>query len=559
MIFQLAQHSGIIISLFVLYSVFLHKRCSVLSACKIAGGFLLGGIAIVAMRMEVLHSSGLSFDGRSVVLSLTGLFGGGITAGIAVVVAGTYCVFFEGAGVLAGIVTIVSAALAGLGLRWLSHGKPQSLNVCAFYILGIVVYSVMLLCQLATCDGITISREEWLSVMLVFPVATLLTGLLMRNEDHRLSAEKGLRQSEENFRRSIEESPLGMHIVTEKGETLYANPTFLGLYGFKTIEEFKETSSQKRYSPESFKEHQERKEKRKKGEYVDPEYDIEIMRTDGEKRHLHVYRKVINWNGTAQFHVICQDITERKRMILDLEDAKEKAEESDRLKSSFLANISHEVRTPLNVILGFTEMLTYQQEIRPETAKEYSSIIKRNADGLLQTIGNLVDISKLETGQVNLHKRNVHVQQMLESLYSRFQTRLGDHDKKQLKLVLKAPEDPVFIRIDQERLEQIFSNLLDNSIKFTNHGQVGFGVTDIGEDWISFFVSDTGIGIEESMRRAIFERFRQASESTTRAYCGTGVGLSIVKRLVELMEGEMSLDSEVGKGTTIQFRLRMKT
>ncbi|MEN6453833.1 MAG: ATP-binding protein [Prolixibacteraceae bacterium] len=556
MIFQLAQHSGIIISLFVLYSVFLHKRCSAFPMCKIAGGFLLGGIAITAMKMAVTHSSGISVDGRFVVLSLAGLFGGGIAAGIAVVVAGAYCVFLGGVNVLAGIVTIVSAALAGSGFRLMSHGRPQSLNVCSFYILGIVVYSITLLCQLVIRDGIVINREEWLSVMLVFPVATFLTGLLMCSEDQRLSAEKGLRQSEENFRRSIEESPFGMHIVSEKGETLYANPAFLGLYGFKTIEEFKETSSRKRYSPESFGEHQERKEKRKKGEYVDPEYDIEIVRMDGEKRHIHVYRKVINWNGTAQFHVICQDITERKRMILDLEAAKERAEESDRLKSSFLANISHEVRTPLNVILGFTEMLTHQREIRPETAEEYSGIIKRSADGLLQIIGNLVDISKLETGQLSLYKRSVHIQQMLEGLYSRFHTRLGDHDKRQLKLFLKVPEDPLFLRVDQERLEQIFSNLLDNSIKFTNRGQVGFGVADIREDWIDFFVSDTGIGIEESMRRTVFERFRQASESTTRAYYGTGVGLSIVNRLVVLMGGEISLDSEVGKGTTIQFRLR---
>jgi len=559
MLIELARHSGIIITLFVLYAVLLHQRCSVFPACKIAEGVLLGCITIAAMKMTVDGVSGLSFDGRFVVLSLAGLFGGWITAAIAVSLAGAYCLFSGGAGVLAGVITIIVSALAGLAFRLLSHGKPQSLPVCWFCILGIVVHLVMLLCQLTVSGGINVNREEWLAVMLVFPLSTLLAGLLLRNEANRLSAERGLRQSEENFRLSIEESPLGMHIVSENGETLYANQAFLTLYGIKTVEEFRETSSQRRYSPESYREHQERKEKRKKGEYVDPEYDIEIMRADGEKRHLHVYRKVINWDGLPQFHVICQDITERKRMILDLEAAKEKAVESDRLKSSFLANISHEVRTPLNVILGFTEMLTHQRDVKPETAEEYSLIIKRNADELLQTIGNLVDISKLEMRQVKLCEGRVHIQKMLERVYSRFKSRLGDHDKSQIELVLKAPDEPVFIWVDQERLVQIFANLLDNSLKFTKQGQVGFGVADIGENWISFFVSDTGIGIEESIRPIIFDRFRQASDSTTRVYSGTGLGLSIVKKLVELMEGEISLDSEVGKGTTIQFRLRMKT
>ena len=555
MVVQLAQHAAILIVLSVLYCFLTRIRCSSITGCQIIQGVLFGSMAIAAMKMAISHSSGFVYDGRSVVLALAGLFGGWLTAGIAVIIGGVYLCTIGGTWVCSGLMIILVPAITGLVFRVMARNQPHSMSFPVLFLFSFVVHLIMFICPLFVSGGYSILKQTWLPILLVFPLTTLIMAFLMRNEEKRALTERALRESEENFRLSIDESPLGMHIVSDSGETLYANKAFLDLYGFSSIREFMDTPSEVRYTPESYREHLERKKKRKKGEYVDPEYDIEIIRTDGRKCYLRVNRKKINWNGIPQFHVIHQDITENKRMVLDLQAAKEKVEESDRLKSAFLANISHEIRTPLNVILGFTEMLIHDRELKQETSEEYSGIIKRNADELLQTISNVIDISKLEQGQMNLLKSHEHVQPLIDDLRSNFTKRIENKDKKQVLLIQKMPEIPVYIRTDKERFIQIFSNLLDNSVKFTNQGVIMFGVADVTETHILFFVSDTGIGIEESIRTLIFENFRQAEHSITRSYRGTGLGLSIVSRLIGLMDGEISLESEVGKGTVVRFRL----
>jgi hypothetical protein len=649
-------------------------RISGLKGYKIVESFLYGGIAIAAMT--ILHPAGLIYDGRSIVMSLAGFFGGPITAGISAVTAGIFRICLGGSGVLTGMLSLFTPAIIGLLFRHLRQNKIISMNVSSLLGLGVVVHLFMLAFQLCLPNGLKIIGPIWLPVMLIFPITTLIMGLLIGNEEKRLSIEKALQQSEENLRRFMDESPLGMHVMTEKGETLYVNQAFLDIYGFNTLDEYIKTPSEKYYTPESYKQHLKRKEKRMKGEYVDPEYEIQINRTDEQTRYLHIHRKVISWNGNSRVHVICQDltekkkaekqlqllsrsveqspvsivitdplgdteyvnpkftevtgytaeevigrnprflksgehskefyqdlwetilsgkewrgefhnkrkdgelywenavispildengriahfleakmdITEKKKMIIDLKIAKEKAEESDRLKSSFLANLSHEIRTPLNVILGFTEMLTQSKDLAPETTEEYTSIIKRNTDDLLQIISNVVDISKLEIGQVKIVRKKVHIQLLLNELYSHFKKRMEDQNT-QVQLIQREPEAPVYISVDKEKLMQIFSNLLHNSIKFTTEGQIEFGVMDVSEKQISFFVSDTGIGIEKSIQPNLFKSFRQGDNSLTRSYGGTGLGLSIAKNLIELMEGEISLESETGKGTTVKFRI----
>ena len=238
--------------------------------------------------------------------------------------------------------------------------------------------------------------------------------------------------------------------------------------------------------------------------------------------------------------------------------SKEKAEESDRLKSAFLANMSHEIRTPLNSILGFSDMLTEDSELSQEAKEEYSSIINRNADNLLQIIDDILDISKLDTGQVKITKKPIDLLQTLNELYTQFQRKISETGKENIVLKLKIPDFPVSINTDRVRFNQIVSNLLSNSGKFTHSGEIEFGVMEITGQQITFFVSDTGIGIEKAVQSAIFERFRQASDSTTKLYGGTGLGLAIVKNLVELMGGEIYLESEIGKGTTFKFWLPIK-
>lgn len=250
------------------------------------------------------------------------------------------------------------------------------------------------------------------------------------------------------------------------------------------------------------------------------------------------------------------DITESVRTIADLKQAKNKAEEGDRLKSAFLANMSHEIRTPLNTILGFSSILASEESISLQEKEEYSFIINRSSDNLLQIINDILDISKLETGQLKIFNTRFELRNVLDELNRVFTKRLTELDKNEIRLSQVMVDEHLFLNQDRVRFYQIFANLLSNSLKFTEKGEIQFGVSGTDGSMVSFFVSDTGIGIKKELQSAVFERFRQLNEfSNNKVHGGTGLGLSIVKNLVELMGGKITVESDEGKGTTFRFTL----
>ncbi|MGF7140180.1 PAS domain-containing sensor histidine kinase [Roseimarinus sediminis] len=255
---------------------------------------------------------------------------------------------------------------------------------------------------------------------------------------------------------------------------------------------------------------------------------------------------------------IGHDITYRKKILNDLLAAKAKAEEGDRLKTAFLANMSHEIRTPLNSILGFTGLITERNNIDEEERREYLKIINNSADGLIQIINDIIDISSLETGQMKIHLADFNLNKLLDSLHCEMQQKIDSG--KNIELVLLKPDHDLYIRSDEYRLKQVFSNLLTNAIKFTVKGKITFGLVQLDEEQIVLKVEDTGVGIEEELHQVIFERFRQGHVEEDRNYGGNGLGLAIVKNLVELLGGSISLKSETGKGScfTVIIPLRYK-
>ena len=233
--------------------------------------------------------------------------------------------------------------------------------------------------------------------------------------------------------------------------------------------------------------------------------------------------------------------------------AKEKAEQSDRLKSAFLANMSHEIRTPLNGILGFTSLLTEEDDLPVETRNHYATIINRSAENLIRIIDDILDISKLETGLVTMVISTFRINEVLLDLHTLYMHKMREKKKGQISLDLLNPPNQVMVHADRSRLSQVFINLLDNALKFTHEGSITFGVTDVNEHRIEFMVKDTGIGISPGRQSLIFERFAQASEEISHTYGGAGLGLSIVRKLIELMNGEITVESEPGKGSTFRF------
>jgi len=257
------------------------------------------------------------------------------------------------------------------------------------------------------------------------------------------------------------------------------------------------------------------------------------------------------------------DITERKRAEQDLLSknqelilAKEKAEESDRLKTAFLANMSHEIRTPMNGILGFTSLLE-NRSLSAEKMLGYIDIIKKSGERLLGTVNDLIDISKLETGQVNIVISDTYINDLLDNLYQFFYPEVS---AKGLQLEYqKAFPDPLFsIRTDEQKLNSILTNLIKNAIKYTQKGFVEFGYREIHRKdsaMLEFYISDSGIGIPKERQQAVFNRFEQADVDDRHAFEGSGLGLAISKSLVEMLGGEIRLDSEVNKGSCFFFTL----
>ena len=289
--------------------------------------------------------------------------------------------------------------------------------------------------------------------------------------------------------------------------------------------------------------------------YNKSEGEIIIMSDKGINKHTVLVSSSILYRSAKKYVLLTiDDITARKEMEVQLEKAKEKAEESDKLKSAFLANMSHEIRTPMNGIIGFARMLKERKNLIHKTDR-YLDIIMENSKRLMVLVNDILDISGIESGRLKFLYKNIHLKNMLDDIYDF----IGPTAKeKSLKLRVSKPQNgPDYIRTDDARLRQVLINLLNNALKFTEKGEIEFGYT-IETDAIRFFVRDTGIGIPESEKDNIFLRFRQVEQDFTKVKGGTGLGLSISKKIVEHWGGEIWVESAPQKGSIFNFTIPLK-
>ncbi len=228
-----------------------------------------------------------------------------------------------------------------------------------------------------------------------------------------------------------------------------------------------------------------------------------------------------------------------------------KAVTADKLKSSFLANMSHEIRTPLNAIVGFSNLLA-DGTIKEEDREEYISIINNSNETLLQLIDDILDVSLIEAEQVKINKVNFSINEMIKQLEKTYIPILKEKKQDSIRLKVKLPKESFWITSDQIRINQIMMNLLNNAIKFTLRGTIEFGF-EPEDNRIKFFVKDSGIGIEQTNLEHLFDRFYKIEDNNKKLYRGTGIGLYLSKKIVEMLGGTIHVNSEYNKGSVFYF------
>jgi PAS domain S-box-containing protein len=407
--------------------------------------------------------------------------------------------------------------------------------------------SALDLLGLSSIDNIYSYIAEKLSVFLENAVVIVTS---YREEAGVFIVEKlaGIARTVEDMAEILGRSPIGMRFKVERGNK--------GIEGAGTINIIKEEDLKDNLGEISGSQFFRIRERLK----VHKVYNIGMARYNkmlGNVTILTLDKSIIKFKHILETFIHQVSVVLHRSLLeYELIKAKEKAEESDKLKTAFLANMSHEIRTPMNGILGFAEMLN-DDTLSLANRKKYLGIINSNGKMLINLIDDIIDFAKIEADQLNIMTDDFSLNNLLAQLHSTFSTENLRREKSALRILYRKAlaNDNCYIRTDPNRLRQILTNLIGNSIKFTQTGFIEFGYRLEKKDQLLFYVKDTGIGISKDKLDLIFERFMQADVSSTRKYGGSGLGLAISKGLVELLGGKMWAESTVNEGSTFYFTL----
>jgi two-component system sensor histidine kinase/response regulator len=374
----------------------------------------------------------------------------------------------------------------------------------------------------------------------------------------RLWREKlfGRSSTDEMYRSIFENAIEGIFQTTRDGQYLNVNPALAKMYGYDSTEDL--IHGLTKIDNQLYVDPQRRDEfvAEMRANAVVRGFESEIYRKDGSKIWISENaRAVYDPMGELLYYEgMVEDITERKRLEMELKTAMHAAEAANRMKSEFLANMSHEIRTPMNGVIGMTDLLL-MSNLNPEQ-RSFANTVRISGESLLIVLNDILDFSKIEAGKLDLEIIDFDLREAIDNIMDLL---AAQAHSKGLELAAYIPPDvPTSLRGDPGRARQIVNNLVGNAVKFTSQGEVVVKVSRVAGDatgpvTLRFEVRDTGIGIELDAQQRLFEAFSQADSSTTRRYGGTGLGLAISRRLVQLMNGEIGVDSIPGQGSTFWF------
>jgi PAS domain S-box-containing protein len=411
--------------------------------------------------------------------------------------------------------------------------------------------------------GVDVLQGWQLMLALLIPLGCISVGIAVlwqRRVAHVEASKKQLDSaSEQHFRALVEGSGQGI-IIHQSGTPLFVNSACATMLGAAAPEEILALPCMMSlYAPYERTRVQSHQAALLQGHTAPTCYEVDMLRLDGTIVPVESAVRLITWKGQAAMQITMVDMTERKRTARALWEAQHTAETAAQAKSAFLATISHELRTPMNGVIGMTGLLL-DTPLDAEQ-REYTEIIRQCGDDLLVLINNVLDFSQLETGKLALEISPFHLRTVIEDVFELLSEPAAE---KGLELVcLVDPDVPTWVSSDPGRLRQILTNLVGNAVKFTDHGEivVRVGCTEVTPQHVvvRFAVTDTGIGMTPDVQPLLFQPFTQADASTTRKYGGTGLGLAISQRLTEMLGGAIGVESTPGQGSTFWFTAQLAT
>ena len=383
-------------------------------------------------------------------------------------------------------------------------------------------------------------------------VANILPGLhlyVWRDVTEQKRAEKALRESEERWRMLVDHHPEAI-LVTVEGRVAFVNRAGAELAGRVTAEPVVGRSLADFVSAEEVELVDRWRRAVERGESLPPA-EYTLIRLDGEERQVEATSASVVYDGRPAVQTVLRDVTERKHYEQGLIAARDEAERAARLRTTILSNMSHEIRTPLTTVLGFSEILV--EELSGDQ-RELAQLIERGGRRLSDTLNSVLDLARLEAGALLLHPETLDAVAKVKELVEAARPLLSGEVVKDVQLQVVTPEAPVRAHLDVGVLSRVLGHLLSNAIKFTDQGTVCVRL-EASDDRVRLQVQDTGIGIAPEFMPHLFEEFEQESTGLARSYEGSGLGLTITRRLIELVGGTIEVDSEKGKGSTFTVLL----